>query len=192
MITVDEAQAAVLERVQTLTTEAVSLETAWSRILRANVLSDRDQPPFDRAAMDGFAVRSADTEAAGTRLRIVGEVRAGVWPDRAVGVREAMRIMTGAPAPGGADAVIQVERTKMVDPAPGGAPEVVLETAVTAGQNIVPRGSEARAGSVLLREGTRIGGRDAEKTIVGKKAVLLGRAVEIFGGVSTEGSGTAP
>ena len=157
MITVDEAQAIVLGRVPTLATEAVSLETAWSRILRANVLSDRDQPPFDRAAMDGFAVRSADTEAAGTRLRIVGEVRAGVWPDRAVGVREAMRIMTGAPAPEGADAVIQVERTKTTDPAPGAAPEVVLETGVTAGQNIVPRGSEARAGALLLREGTRIG-----------------------------------
>ncbi len=157
MITVDEAQAEVLGRVPTLGTEAVSLEAALSRILRANVLSDRDQPPFDRAAMDGFAVRSVDTEAAGARLRVVGDIRAGVWPDRAVGPGEAMRIMTGAPAPQGADAVIQVERTKMMDPSPGGVSEVVLETGVSAGQNIVPRGSEARAGSLLLREGTRIG-----------------------------------
>ena len=157
MITVDEAQAAVFGRVATLGAEAVSLEAAFSRILRANVLSDRDLPPFDRAAMDGFAVRSADTQAAGTHLRLAGEVRAGAWPDRAVGARETMRIMTGAPVPEGADAVIQVERTKMAAPAPGAVPEVVLEIAVTAGQNIVPRGSEARAGAVLLREGIRIG-----------------------------------
>jgi len=157
MITVDEAQAAVFGRVATLGAEAVSLEAAFSRILRANVLSDRDLPPFDRAAMDGFAVRSADTQAAGTHLRLAGEVRAGAWPDRAVGARETMRIMTGAPVPEGADAVIQVERTKMAAPAPGAVPEVVLEIAVTAGQNIVPRGSEARAGAVLLREGILIG-----------------------------------
>jgi molybdopterin molybdotransferase len=157
MITVDEAQAAVLGRVPTLGTEAVPLETSLSRILRANVLSDRDLPPFDRAAMDGFALRAADAREAGARLRVTGEIRAGVWPDRAVGQREAMRIMTGAPVPEGADAVIQVERTKMAEPARAGEPEVVLETGVTAGLNIVPRGSEARAGVALLREGVRIG-----------------------------------
>ena len=157
MISVDEAQAIVLGHVRTLTTEAVPLEAASSRVLRANVLSDRDLPPFNRAAMDGFAVRSADAPLAGTRLRVVGEIRAGVWPDRTVGAGEAMRIMTGAPAPEGADAVIQVERTKMVDGAPAGAPEVILEAGVTAGQNIVPRGSEAPSGSVLLLEGVRLG-----------------------------------
>lgn len=157
MISVEEAQAAVLARVPTLTTEAVPLETALSRILRADVLSDRDLPPFNRAAMDGFAVRSADAPAAGTRLRVTGEIRAGVWPERAVGAREAMRIMTGAPVPEGADAVIQVERTKMAEPVAAGLPDVVLEASVTAGQNIVPRGSEALKGAVLLREGVRIG-----------------------------------
>ena len=156
MITVDEAQAAVWGRVPTLGAEAVPLEAAWSRILRANVLADRDLPPFDRAAMDGFAVRAEDAGQAGARLRVTGEIRAGVSADRAVGSREAMRIMTGAPVPEGADAVIQVERTKIEPTAPGD-PEVVLETPVTAGQNIVPRGSEAKAGAVLLREGVRIG-----------------------------------
>jgi len=157
MITVDEAQAAVWGRVTTLDAEAVPLEAARSRILRANVLCDRDLPPFNRAAMDGFAVRSADAPAIGARLRVVGEIRAGVWPDRAVGEREAMRIMTGAPVPEGADAVIQVERTRMVEGTAAGEAEVLLETALTAGQNIVPRGSEAKAGAVLLREGVRIG-----------------------------------
>jgi molybdopterin molybdotransferase len=157
MITVDEAQAAVWERVPTLGAEAVPLEAAWSRILRADVLADRDLPPFNRAAMDGFAVRAADAGAAGAWLRVAGEIRAGVSPGRAVGAGEAMRIMTGAPVPEGADAVIQVERTRMIENAAPGEPEVVLETMVTAGQNIVPRASEARAGAVLLREGVRIG-----------------------------------
>lgn len=157
MISVDEAQAAVLGRVPTLAAETVALAASLSRVLRANVVSDRDLPPFDRAAMDGFAVRVADAREAGARLRVTGEIRAGVWPDRAVGAREAMRIMTGAPAPEGADAVIQVERTRMVEGGAPGEPEVFLETPVTAGQNIVPRGSEARAGSLLLREGVRIG-----------------------------------
>jgi len=157
MISVDEAQAAVLERVPTLTTEAVPLEAARLRVLRADVLSDRDLPPFHRSAMDGFAVRSSDALAAGARLKVVGEIRAGVWPDRKVEAGEAMRIMTGAPVPSGADAVIQVERTKTLDGAPPDLPEVLLEVAMAAGQNIVARGSEAAVGDLLLRAGVRIG-----------------------------------
>ena len=170
MITVDEAQAAVWERVPTLNPESVPLEAAWSRVLRADVLSDRDLPPFDRAAMDGFAVRAEDAGEAGARLRVTGEIRAGAWPDRAVGPGEAMRIMTGAPAPEGANAVIQVERTKAIDA------EVLLETAVSAGQNIVPRGSEALLGAVLLREGVRIGAAHlAVLASVGQIAPLVSR-----------------
>ncbi len=152
MITVDEALAAVLGRVRTLGAEATPLAKAVSRILRAAVVADRDLPPFNRAAMDGFAVRSADVSVEGTRLNVVGEIRAGVWPDRALGSGEAMRIMTGAPVPEGADAVIQVERTAMA-----GADEVLLGAVVAAGQNIVPRGSEAPRGSELLRPGLRLG-----------------------------------
>jgi len=157
MISVDEAQAAVLGRVPTLAMETVALGASLSRVLRAPIVSDRDLPPFNRSAMDGFAVRAADAPGAGARLRVTGEIRAGAWPERAVGAREAMRIMTGAPVPEGADAVIQVERTKMAETARVGEPEVVLEAGVTAGQNIVPRGSEAKAGVVLVREGIRIG-----------------------------------
>ena len=153
MITVDEAREVVLGHVITLPLETVPLAQAEGRILRAPVASDRDLPPFNRAAMDGFAVRSADTVAAGTKLHVAGEVRAGIWPDREVGPREAFRIMTGAPVPQGADAVIQVERTKLDGPA-----DVFIETSVAAGQNIVPKGSEATQGAVLLDEGVRIGG----------------------------------
>ncbi len=165
MISVDEARAAVFGRVPTLPTETVPLAVARSRVLRAPVVSDRDFPPFNRAAMDGFAVRSADTKAPNARLNVTGEVRAGLWPDRAVGLGEAIRIMTGAPVPEGADAVVQVERTLRLrsgrrhDVAAEAADseEVLIEASVTAGQNIVPRGSEATAGTVLLREGVRIG-----------------------------------
>lgn len=153
MITVDEARAVVLGHVITLPVETVPLAQAEGRILRAPVASDRDLPPFNRAAMDGFAVRSADTVAAGAKLHVAGEVRAGMWPDREVRPGEAFRIMTGAPVPQGADAVIQVERTKLDGPA-----DVFIETSVAAGQNIVPKGSEATQGAVLLDEGVRIGG----------------------------------
>ncbi len=152
MITVDEALQAVLDRVKTLGVETTTLDNAMARVLRAAVLADRDQPPFNRAAMDGFAVRSVDAGVLGARLKVAGEGRAGVWPDRAVGTGEAFRIMTGAPVPEGADAVIQVERTTMT-----GAAEVLVGTVVSAGHNIVPQGSEAVIGTELLRPGLRIG-----------------------------------
>lgn len=152
MITVVEALSAVLEWTPVLGVGAIPLADAPGRILRAPVVSDRDLPPFNRAAMDGFAVRSADTASPGAKLRVAGEVRAGVWPDGEVASGEAFRIMTGAPVPQGADAVIQVERTKMDGPA-----DVFIETSVAAGQNIVPKGSEGVKGAVLLDEGVRIG-----------------------------------
>lgn len=158
MISVDEAQAAVLSRTPTLGVETTPLAEARGRVLRAPVVSDRDLPPFDRAAMDGFALRSADVTAPGVRLAIAGEVRAGAWPDRAVGAREAFRIMTGAPVPRGADAVVQVERTRPAAAEPGAAAGVLIEAVPSPGQNFVPRGSEARAGSGLLPAGVRIGG----------------------------------
>ena len=157
MISVDEALAAVLERTPTLPTERVPLEGASGRVLREAVASDRDLPPFDRAAMDGFAVRSKDTATPNARLKVTGDVRAGVWPEGALRDGEAFRIMTGAPVPEGADAVIQVERTTVVPTGQGAASDVLLETSAMPGQNVVPRGSEAPAGTVLLAEGVRLG-----------------------------------
>ena len=136
MISVDEARAVVLASVNTLPTETVQLAAAFSRVLRSPVVSDRDSPPFNRAAMDGYAVRSADTSAPDTRLQVTGEVRAGVWPDKTVRGGEAFRIMTGAPVPEGADAVVQVERTRRLSSeqslAEGSdSQDVLIETAVT-------------------------------------------------------------
>lgn len=174
MISVDEAQAAVLSRTPTLSCETLPLAAAPGRVLRASAFSDRDLPPFNRAAMDGFAVRSVDVPVAHTRLTVAGVVRAGAWPDRALGAGEAFRIMTGAPVPDGADAVIQVERTRTVGE--GTASEVLIETSVVEGQNVVPRGSEARTGSVLLPEGVRIRASHlAVLASVGRVELVVGR-----------------
>src|SRR5271156_731392 len=102
-----EALAVVLEHaagVRVPETEAVHLPDSAGRVLAQAVVADRDQPPFDRATRDGFAVRAA--EFGGEPLRVVGMVRAGdVWRGEALGVGEAIEIMTGAPVPEGADAV---------------------------------------------------------------------------------------
>ncbi|HZL29154.1 MAG TPA: gephyrin-like molybdotransferase Glp [Acidobacteriaceae bacterium] len=131
--------------------EAVGLLDAVGRVLAERVLADRDQPPFDRSTRDGFAVRAAD---AGERLRVVGAVRAGeAWSGKAVGKGEAVEIMTGAPLPEGADAVAMVEHVAVE----AGWVRLVSGRSVSAGENVVPRGAEARAGVGVLRVGTVIG-----------------------------------
>ena len=146
MITVDEALAAVLGRVRTLGTEATPLADFGVADPARPGCGGPGLPPFHRAAMDGFTVRSIDVTSRGRGSKVTGQIRAGVWPDRALGSGEAMRIMTGAPVPEGADAVVQVERTTMT-----GAGEVLIGSVVSAGQNIVPRGSEAVMGRELVR-----------------------------------------
>ncbi len=182
MISVDEARALVLERTPTVAAEKAPLALALSRILRAPVTSDRDLPPFDRAAMDGFAVRAGEVREVDVRLTIVGEVRAGVWPDRAVGKGEAIRVMTGAPVPEGADAVVQVERTRLLKASGSALGEVLIESpgGIAPGQNIVPRGSEAEAGARLLDEGIRIGAAQlAVLASVGVVEPLVSRPVRV-------------
>ena len=149
--TVDEALAAVLDGVRPLDPEVVPVEEAAGRVLAVPVAADRDQPAFDRSAMDGFAVRSEDVREAPVRLRVVGEVAAGGTPDRVVGPGEAVRIMTGAPVPPGADAVQMVEKTR-----PDGSDGVVIEAAVPAGRHIARQGEDIRAGQVALDVGDRL------------------------------------
>jgi molybdopterin molybdotransferase len=148
MIPFDEALEIVLRETPALPAEDVALDHALRRVLAEDVAADRDLPPFDRAAMDGYAVRSADVAAALVALDVVGEVRAGQWPDLVVGPGQAARIMTGAPVPQGADAVQQVERTQPLDEF-----RVTVDAAVGAGANVAPRGSEVRAGDVVLAAG---------------------------------------
>lgn len=149
MIPVDEALRIVLAQVSSLPAEEVPLGEALGRILAADVASDVDMPPFDRSAMDGYALRAEDASSVPAVLEVMGQVRAGQMPRDAVGPGQAVQIMTGAPVPAGATAVQQVERTRSLDQ--GRRVEIVA--AVEAGANIAPRGSEVRAGEVVLSRG---------------------------------------
>jgi molybdopterin molybdotransferase len=133
--------------------EKVALLASAGRVLAENVVADRDQPPFDRATRDGFAVR-ADEWTAGKRLRVAGQLRAGeVWAGGEVGAGCAVEIMTGAAAPVGADAVAMIEHAEQS----GGEVWAAAGRELRVGENVVPRGNEARAGEVLLAAGTAMG-----------------------------------
>jgi len=131
--------------------ESVELLHAVGRVLAEAVKANRDQPPFDRATRDGYALRAVDTGAA---LRVVGQVRAGeVWCGAALGAGEAIEIMTGAPLPAGADAVVMVEHTAVER----GVLWVEPGRSLKPGENVVAQGAEARAGARLLPTGRAIG-----------------------------------
>src|SRR5262245_14320900 len=116
MLSVAEAQAIVLQHARPLAPEAVPLTTAaLGLVLAEDVASDLDMPPYDTALMDGYAVRSADLSNGRGGLNVIEEVTAGLTPRKSVGAGEATRIMTGAPVPTGADAVVMIERTRMLD-----------------------------------------------------------------------------
>ena len=155
----DEAVGMVLEKAAGLrlpTAEAESLLACGGRVLAEAVVADRDQPPFHRSARDGFAVRALDV-ASGEDFSVVGQVRAGErWTGRALGRGAAVEIMTGAPVPEGADAVVMVEHVERM----GDSIHLAAGRAVRAGENIVPRGSEARAGQVVLAGGTAMEGAE--------------------------------
>jgi len=132
-----------------LAVEAVSLLEAVGRVLAEAVVADRDQPPFDRSTRDGYAVRSADV-AAGCGLRVVGALRAGEsWRGDSLGEGDAVEIMTGAPVPAGADAVLMVEHAALE----AGVLRVAEGRTLRVGENVVPRGAEARAEAVVLPVG---------------------------------------
>ena len=133
--------------------ERVRLLDAVGRVLAEGIRADRDQPPFARATRDGYAVRAGELSA-GMVLRVVGQVRAGEsWGGAAMGSGEALQIMTGAPLPGGADAVAMVEFVERV----GDGVRGIAGRGLAAGENVVPRGSEAAAGDRVLGAGTRVG-----------------------------------
>ena len=131
--------------------EVLDLLSSRGRILAETLVADRDFPPFARAVRDGYAVRAADVEHAPARLEVIGEVKAGdSLESSAVGPGQAVSIMTGAPLPAGADAVVMVEYT-----APSGK-DVEIQRSVKSGENFVPRGAEARAGQTLVESGRRL------------------------------------
>lgn len=151
MVSVEGALAIVLETTPLLPAEEVTLDAALGRVLAEDVATDVDLPPFDRSAMDGFALRAEDVAAAPVSLEVVGMLPAGRSHPSPLGPGQALQIMTGAPVPEGADAVQQVERTRTPE---AGRVEVLV--AVAAGANVARRGSEVRAGDVVLRAGVSI------------------------------------
>ena len=150
MIPVSEAIELVKAQVKTLPTESVPLVESVGRFLARDVAADSDLPPFDRSQMDGYAVRAADVEQTPTSLKIVGESAAGRGWRGEMLAGEAVRIMTGAPVPIGADSVQQVELTREIND------QVEILEPVTLGKSIVHRGDEIKQGDVVLRAGERI------------------------------------
>jgi molybdopterin molybdotransferase len=144
LLTVDEARAAILERVRPLPAETVPLADAAGRVLAATATSAVDLPPFPSSAMDGFAVRSADAPG---RLRVVARIAAGSPAPRALAAGEAMAISTGGVVPDGADAVIPIE----VVSEDGESVEV---PGAERGAHVRPRGGDLAAGDLVVEGGT--------------------------------------
>lgn len=150
MIPIAEAIEIVLSHAPRLGVESVQLKNSVGRILAEDIIADTDLPPFDRAQMDGYAVRAADVANTPARLRIAGESAAGAGWHHEMNPGEAVRIMTGAPVPKGADAVQQVELTGEVNG------EVEILESVSRGRSIVRQASEIKAGETVLRPGEQI------------------------------------
>jgi len=150
VIPLDEARRHVLDRVTRLASVVVPLADAAGLVLATEVVAAEQVPPFANTAMDGFAVRAADTEAAPVTLEMIGTIAAGATFDGEVGPGQAARIMTGAPMPLGADAVVMVEKTAL-DEAAGA---VAVEITVPVGNHVRGAGEDVNPGDVLFDAGT--------------------------------------
>ena len=150
MITIADALRIVHEQTRPLPAEAASIHALSGRFLAEDIIADSDLPPFDRAQMDGYAVRAADIANPPTRLKIVGESAAGAGWHHEMKAGEAVRIMTGAPVPAGADAVQQVELTRESES------QVEILESLEAGRSIVRRASEIKSGETVLHAGEQI------------------------------------
>jgi molybdopterin molybdotransferase len=145
-----EVQAA---KVQASSAETVDLLEAAGRVLAEPLSADRDLPPFPRATRDGYAVRACDLVSLPAALQVIGEIRAGEKLEAItaqVDKGRAVSIMTGAPVPTGADAVVMVEYTSRQ------GEQVEITRGVAPGENVVPRGAEAQKGTLLVDRGSRL------------------------------------
>jgi molybdopterin molybdotransferase len=154
MLSYEEARKKVIEQIGEKkgprATEQVRVGDALGYVLAQEVKTDREYPPFNRATRDGYAVFAADAKA-GATLKCTGEIKAGDRVTKDLWAETCVQIMTGAAVPSGSDAVVMIEHTTR------DGDEVRFERAALAGQNFVPRGSEARAGQTLLTPGMKLG-----------------------------------
>lgn len=152
MIPVTEARRLILAAITPLAPRRMAISNALGHVTAETVHAAEPVPRLANAAMDGYAVRAADVATAPVRLRVTGTVAAGDGPKAAVSHGEAMRIMTGALMPPGADAVCMVERTRAED----GALAVLIEESVSPGTNVREPGEDIAAGAEVFTPGTRL------------------------------------
>jgi molybdopterin molybdotransferase len=151
-VTIEEARAAVLEHAHVLGAEEVYLDDALGRALADDASAPNDVPPFAASAMDGFAIRAADTINGSVRLKLVGEAKAGTEAGVRVERGTAVRISTGAPVPEGADAIVPQELTTRPD-----SESVAIEGQIRIGYHLRPPGEDIRAGELVVHAGSVLG-----------------------------------
>jgi molybdenum cofactor synthesis domain-containing protein len=172
VIELEEAQAFVLAGCAALAPSRTPLAGALGYVLAAPVVAGHDVPPFATSAMDGYALRAADVSSAPARLAVVGSLLAGAAPTVPVGPGQAVRIMTGAPLPDGADAVCMIELTSSDD----GGSTVVIAEAVPPGHFVRRAGEDVATGQVVFEAGTEL-----TPAHLGVLATLGTTEVEVFG-----------
>ena len=183
MKSVEEAANIVLEYVATLPTRKVDIGNGLGFCLATDVRSDLDMPPFDKSAMDGYAVIASDTDNAPVELEVVENIAAGYMPTKRLTSGQASKIMTGAAVPDGADAVVMVEETHALD----GGRRMRAHKRVEKGKNVSRRGEDIKEGQVVLTKGTEL--RPQEVGIlaaIGQKEALVFSAPSI--GIISTGS----
>lgn len=150
-LSLENALQCVLEAVKLRPLETVKLEQSLGRVLAQDVLANRNLPPYDVSAMDGYALRSADLTSVPLTLTLIEDIKAGDLPTQKIHAGQCARIMTGAPVPQGADAVLRVEDTQVL-----GDNQVQVNCRVKAGNDIRLLGENMRNGEIVLRAGTEI------------------------------------
>ncbi|MHB8753268.1 MAG: molybdopterin molybdotransferase MoeA, partial [Aggregatilineales bacterium] len=156
MYSVEEALNQLLPHFTRKSPHDIPLERALGRVLAEDVIADADLPPFPNSSMDGYAVRAADVSAPGVELAVIGDIPAGSTPHMTIGARQAARIMTGAPMPAGADAVVPVENTDSADRKhmDAAVPSTIRVTEpAKSGDYVRAAGEDVRRGQVVLRAG---------------------------------------
>ena len=178
LLPVDAALETVLRAMRPLGSERVAIGDALGRVIVEDVVAPRDLPPWDNSSVDGYAVVAADlggaTPERPVRLAVIEEIPAGRMPEHKVAPGSAARIMTGAPMPAGADAVVMVEDTALE------GDRVLVRVAVERGESVRARGQDVRAGTVVIPAGRRA--RPAEVGMLaslGRAAVSVGRRPRI-------------
>jgi molybdopterin molybdotransferase len=151
MLTIDAALDLIVRTVAPFPSSTLPLIESLGLILAEDVRSDVDSPPFDKALMDGFAIRAVDAVSGKAELRILERITAGMTPTKRIGPGEASQIMTGAPLPDGADAVVRIEDCRI----DAGRVQIDAKT-IQAGMNIIRRATNLRRGDLVLGAGTKL------------------------------------